>query len=89
MPCHQDLEVAQVATDNRYQLLPEWWELWEADGLDMDFPLSVEPRSSVPQPNGTDLTQSHRVSQHGAVQGATCPSDRQEGFMLINIYSNY
>lgn len=55
----------------------------------MDFPLSVEPRSSVPQPNGTDLTQSHRVSQHGAVQGATCPSDRQEGFMLINIYSSY
>lgn len=55
----------------------------------MDFSLSVEPSSSVLQPDGTDLAQSRRVSQHGAVQGATCVTDRQQGFVLIHIYSKY
>lgn len=52
--------------------VPERGELGEADGLDVDVSLSVEPSSSVPQLDGVDLTQDHGVSQHSPVHCCIC-----------------
>lgn len=49
--------------------VPERGELRDADRLDVDVSLSVEPSSSVPHLDGADLTQSHGVSQHRPVRG--------------------
>lgn len=56
--------------------VPETGEIREADGLDVDVPLSVEPSSSVPQFDGTDLTQKQGVSQHCAVYCCMCLTDK-------------
>lgn len=47
--------------------VPERRELWEADGLDVDLRLPVEPSSGVLQLDGVNLTESERVGQHRPV----------------------
>ena len=46
---------------------PEGGELQQTHRLDVDVSLSVEASSGVFQPDGVDLTQSSRVSQHSRV----------------------
>lgn len=52
-------------------LTPQRGELGQTDRLDVDVSLSVEA-SSVPQLDGVDLTQGHRVSQHRPVHCYVC-----------------
>jgi len=55
-----------------YLCVPEWRDLWQTDGLDVDVGLSVEPSSGVLQPDGGDLTQRVRVGQHRQVPRQAC-----------------